>query len=307
MNNDERSPFDGMPFWGQDLTHISADLFQSVAYPEQYPADIQVHREHPALNFPVHWHPGPEVIYSRNRELTIMIDGKKYLLIPGDFILISSYSLHATFSKVGEERQDVMSISFQLPKLESMMPNIGELVISRDAPSATEEAKTRMRQLCEQIRSQQDIVDGGDIRFFITNQLLYMMLQLMYSAFLMGEQKGRREQRSARRRLTEVLAYLDDHFQEPLTTQSMADQFGYTREYFCRLFKNYSNQTFKQYLTQLRLTEAVKLLEGSSAPVGQIGIDCGFPDEKSFFAAFKRAYGLTPAQYRAQKGNSVFL
>ncbi len=306
MNDDECTPFDGLLSWEQELAHISADLFQSVEYPKQYPADIQLHRELPALNFPVHWHPGPEVIYSRNRKLTVTIDSRKHTLLPGDFILVSSYALHATCTEAAEGRQDVMSISFQLPRLETVVPNIGELVISRDAPKATEDAKIRMRQLCEQIRSQQDITESDDRQFLITNQLLYTMLYLMYTDFLVGEQKGRGEQRIAHRRLAEVFAYLDTHFREPLSTQSMADQFGYTREYFCRLFKSYSNQTFKQYLTQLRLSEALELLAKTDKPVGQIGMDCGFLSEKSFFSAFKRAFGITPAQYRAQKISDTF-
>ncbi|MCD8190807.1 MAG: cupin domain-containing protein [Clostridiales bacterium] len=79
-------------FDSNSTQYIHTDLFQKLDFPQQYPAFIQVHLEEPAQDVPLHWHPGSELIYSRNRELTIIIDGKRYLLPPGDFILISRYA-----------------------------------------------------------------------------------------------------------------------------------------------------------------------------------------------------------------------
>ena len=105
----------------------------------------------------------------------------------------------------------------------------------------------------------------------------------------------------ARNRFMDVLDYLEKHYQQPLTTQSVAAHFGYTREYFCRLFRRYGNYTFKQYLTEVRLNAVVHDLYTSDQSVGQIAMDHGFPDEKSFFTAFKKKYGVTPVQYRRNK------
>jgi AraC-like DNA-binding protein len=93
--------------------------------------------------------------------------------------------------------------------------------------------------------------------------------------------------------------YMKQHYQENLTTKQMAEQCGYTREYFCRLFKRYVHQTFKKYLTGLRLSATVQEMQKSDSSARQIAICHGFPDEKSFINAFKKEYGTTPAKWRA--------
>ncbi|MCD8190808.1 MAG: helix-turn-helix transcriptional regulator [Clostridiales bacterium] len=193
-----------------------------------------------------------------------------------------------------------MSISFQVSYLERMMPNLSHLAVDRHASGATEEDVARMQALCEQLRAHVDLERESESRYFETNKILYSILDLMYSAFCTGEQHRTRGDNSPHKRLFEVVNYLEDHYRENLTTQNVADHFGYSREYFCRLFKRYANQTFKQYLTEVRLAAAVKDLRMTDRGVGQIGIECGFPDEKSFFAAFRKKCGVTPTQYRAE-------
>jgi YesN/AraC family two-component response regulator len=109
-----------------------------------------------------------------------------------------------------------------------------------------------------------------------------------------------RKQEEMRNRIFEVLEYMERHYREELTTQSVAEQFGITREYFCRQFKRYTNQTFKDYLTGLRLSATVKEMRYSDKRARQIALCQGFPDEKSFIAAFKKEFGTTPARWRAE-------
>lgn len=90
-----------------------------------------------------------------------------------------------------------------------------------------------------------------------------------------------------------------------MTTKSVADHFGYTREYICRMFKKYSDQTFKEFLTEVRMREAVLELSVSDQNVGFIAMNHGFPDEKSFFTHFKKKYQMTPAQFRKQRADSL--
>jgi YesN/AraC family two-component response regulator len=93
---------------------------------------------------------------------------------------------------------------------------------------------------------------------------------------------------------------MEQHYREELTTQMVAERFGYTREYFCRSFKRYTNQTFKNYLTGLRLSATVCEMQRSKSRARQIAISQGFPDEKSFIAAFKKEFGTTPAKWNAE-------
>lgn len=156
-----------------------------------------------------------------------------------------------------------------------------------------------MGSLLEQLRVH---VEKSARRAFMTNAYLFHILDLMYTDFLVGHQDNHLKKLEVRNKMVDILSYIDTNYQQPLTTQSVADHFGYTREYFCRLFKQYSNHTFKQYLTELRLAAVVQNMKLSNRSVATIAMDEGFPDEKSFFIAFRKKYGVTPAQYKKAMG-----
>lgn len=274
--------------------YIRSDMSQQMDFPQEYPAFIQVHQEHPAMPVPAHWHSGPELIYSRNRHIDVLIDGKRTHVHPGGFVLMSSYAIHAIEPEEAEEPQDVLSISFQAQYLERMMPELRSSIISRDAPSATTRSKAEMVLLCEKLREQ---IEHGKA-YFELNQILFSILHLIYTDFLAGSQEAEIKQLNMRNKMLEVLDYLKANYRQPLTTQSVSEHFGYTREYFCRLFRQYGDQPFKQYLTSLRLAAAVQELVSTDKNIGTIALDHGFPDEKSFFNAFKKRYKMTPNQYR---------
>lgn len=283
--------------------YIDKDGFQHLKFPKEYPALIVMHMEHPPQDVPLHQHPSSELIYSRNREIAVTIDGEKKVIHPGEFLLISSYALHAVIPSKNPGNQDVMSITFQTSYLQRMLPDIREMKISREAPGATLEAVREMESLCEQLREQ--VLQGrNQTKQFETNRLLYEILKRMYSDFFCGMQEWNQEKERQREKITNLLSYLEEHYQDRITTQMIADRMGYSREYFCKFFKRYSNQTFKQYLTQIRLERAVEKLRESKEEgetILKIALDSGFPDEKSFFYAFRKQYGKTPAQFRGEK------
>ncbi len=268
------------------------DLFLRMELPEQCPALVQVCPSQSAQTVPLHWHPGGELLYSQKGEVTVLIDGESHLLRPGDFLLVSCYALHAIFPKNPAEEHDLMSVSF-LPRC---LGNRSALAVSRDAPGASAAAVAEMQALCQQLREQTEQERDDPAQAAAVSETLAAILRHIDADFCTGERRSN----EGNSRLFEALLYLEENYQENLTTKTVSDYFGYSREYFCRLFKRHSNQTFKQYLTELRLNAALRQLRTTDHGVGQIGMDCGFPDEKTFFAAFKRRAGMTPSQYRAR-------
>jgi AraC-like DNA-binding protein len=66
-----------------------------------------------------------------------------------------------------------------------------------------------------------------------------------------------------------------------------------------RQFKTVFHTTPHQYLVQVRLSHAARLLQHTSAPVHEITWRCGFEDSSAFCRAFKSVYGVSPLHYRA--------
>ncbi len=94
------------------------------------------------------------------------------------------------------------------------------------------------------------------------------------------------------------LAYIDEHYMEDLSLESVSAQFHFNSSYFCHYFKSKLNINFSQYLTQTRLAKAKELLEQSNDKVYQVAARLGYQDVKYFNRVFKKEFGLTPEEYR---------
>lgn len=95
-------------------------------------------------------------------------------------------------------------------------------------------------------------------------------------------------------------AYLQAHYQDPtLTTAQLAQELYASREHLSRAFKECTMESIHNYLTYLRMQHCRKALE-EGVSVLNACTESGFPDYSSFLKTFRRLYGITPAEYRAQ-------
>ena len=69
---------------------------------------------------------------------------------------------------------------------------------------------------------------------------------------------------------------------------------------FCRYFKENTGKTFKEYVLDMRIGYACKLLNSSMMNISQISATCGFESPVHFNRIFKRVTGMTPTFYREQ-------
>ncbi len=99
-----------------------------------------------------------------------------------------------------------------------------------------------------------------------------------------------------------ILDYIHSNYDRPLRQDELAEKFHFSKEYFCRFFKRYTGQTFKEYLTGCRLTHAEQMLRDSGSSVLEIAHCNGFADEQAFIRAFKNQYKETPGKYRRNLG-----
>jgi AraC-like DNA-binding protein len=87
---------------------------------------------------------------------------------------------------------------------------------------------------------------------------------------------------------------------QELTLRELSRSVGLSQSHIFYLFKNDSLPPPMQYLKALRMQSACELLETTDLSIKQIMLEVGIKDESHFVRDFKRTYGVTPAQYRAQ-------
>lgn len=100
------------------------------------------------------------------------------------------------------------------------------------------------------------------------------------------------------RRVKKVLEIIEEKLQEKLQVDDLSQSVNLSPSRLHHLFKSELGMPVVQYIKAKRLKQAKELLETSFLTVKEITIRAGFNDESRFVQDFKKAYGLTPAQYR---------
>lgn len=105
-------------------------------------------------------------------------------------------------------------------------------------------------------------------------------------------------------KLLEIKEYLDSNAQTIATVESLADQFYYSREHLCRLFKDYYKITLSEYLHRKKVERAQQALDLNSTVRYAFDIS-GFQSYSAFVKAFREITGVTPGKYRSLSGKKM--
>lgn len=97
-----------------------------------------------------------------------------------------------------------------------------------------------------------------------------------------------------------AVAYVEEHFREPITLKDVAGACYVNAAYLGRCFQKTTGTSFRQYLTNLRMEEAKRLLMRTDKKVYEIAEEAGFGESKYFVMKFTESMGCTPAEYRKQ-------
>ncbi|MFD0713550.1 response regulator [Paenibacillus sp. GCM10027626] len=92
--------------------------------------------------------------------------------------------------------------------------------------------------------------------------------------------------------------YMRAHFLEDISLKSVADHLALSPSYFSRMFSQETEQTFIDYLIELRIDYAKELLHTTNAKVYQISQMAGYDNPHYFSRLFKKVTGLSPGEYR---------
>ena len=100
--------------------------------------------------------------------------------------------------------------------------------------------------------------------------------------------------------LDDILYYIGHNYQESIKLETLATLFGYNSSYLGKLFKDKIGQSFNSYLDQVRIENAVKLLEDTDLRIYEISSRVGYKNVDYFQQKFKKIKGVNPTDYRTK-------
>lgn len=246
-----------------------------------------------------HWHEAIEVTYiAKGNPGTMYIEDNSYKLEEGEVYIINSRLIHS-FDTVITRDQRIVTLLIDYNWLRHCLPHtIRERsfnLIGRPKKDNQMVAFYELKALINKIRDFQneDITEDESLHQL---SVAVELISVLVKNFTVEKDI----QRDIPEVISEIIADFQNEYQNEIHLSAMAQRYNYSYAYFSKFFKRYLGVSPKKYLTMLRIQNAAELIEKTDDKLSKIAADTGFPDEKSFYAAFKEKYNLTPLEYRKQ-------
>lgn len=223
-----------------------------------------------------------------------IINGKEYPLKSGSVYILTPSDVH---SVIPAPSLDYFGIMFSEEIFKEGL--IGDYLISSKgrqlnlAPEEAEKMEGLIRLLSEERGNDKFSAD-------FTAGLMRSIMVLFFRAA--GEKQAENIPPSG---IKNAVIHIHRHFKEPISLSEVASVANLSEHYFCEMFKNAMGRGFTEYLTELRLRYAENLLKSSSDTVTEICFSSGFNSFSGFFRAFKKRYGVSPKEFRKNKGQKT--
>lgn len=99
-------------------------------------------------------------------------------------------------------------------------------------------------------------------------------------------------------RINKIYQFTFDHFHRDISIEEVSAQLNLSKESFCRYFKLKTGKTYVQFLMEVRVGYACKLLMENEKNVAEVCFSCGYNNASNFHHQFKSIKGKTPLQYQ---------
>lgn len=163
------------------------------------------------------------------------------------------------------------------------------IVLSPENPKALSHI---MNKICNLFRTSSPIIEH-EISGHITDLLNSLLAPMA------------RKSSSQPSAIVDSIAYINEHFQEQISLNHLAEMANLSLYHFTRSFAKETGFTPHQYLINARVAAAKFMLKSSEIPVKDIGYSAGFHSESSFCTTFKKWVGVTPTQYRGDSSKQT--
>ena len=241
----------------------------------------------PSWHHPLHAHRDyVELMFFAEGEAEITAGRHKFHCVPGDMVLIDKNIIHSTASVEGHPRD---TWCCQLSHVELPGQAQGHYILRCSSGEYANYILETFHQIFAFSRRNDRITDR------VCNELVGTMLTIFQEQLRRSPMLERDEELSFAQ---QILIYLNDHFAQRITLDSLARAFLTSRSRVSSEFKKEYETSPINYLIDKRLTESIWLLVNTTTPVHQIAQAVGYENPYYFIKLFTARMGLSPAAYR---------
>lgn len=253
---------------------------------------IFVDKKSVTSSFPLHWHDCWEleiVIGGSGRQ---SLNGVEYPLSRGSVYLLNPTDFHS----VESNGLVIYSIMFSDDEVPEELVGAFLKYTSGFCASVSEEKLQQLERICELIML--ECSHGLPMSRAAVKNLTQYFFVLLLRLFDVDVPKSAVQKKSP---VAEAVMYLNMHFRENPSLTDTAAYVKISTNYLSEQFRAVTGKTYKQYITDLKLNYAKKLLLSSGIAVTEVCFACGFASVSNFLRVFKDKFGVSPQNMRRGK------
>jgi AraC-like DNA-binding protein len=253
-----------------------------------------------------HFHPEIELIKIHNGMGTQFVGDNIKHFEAGDIILVGSNLPHFwRYDEENETKDDTLVSTvihfvehlwgerfFDLPE-NILIKNLLEK--SKRGLLLSGNVRKRIGELMEKMK-----INEGTYRLIYLLECLIIMASSNVEEVIPLSSLGFEHQSSIseKERINAIYEYAFKNFKERIPLEAIASEIGFAPSSFCRYFKSKTGKSFTDFITELRVGHACKLLHENKLNVKQICYESGFNNFSSFHKHFKAITGFSPQIYQ---------
>ncbi len=273
-----------------------------------------VERHKTEFTYPLHQHKEYELNFIENGKGVRRIVGDSVEEI-GDYelVLIGGEDLEHVWEQGNCRSTDIREITIQFPG-----DIFGSGLLSRNQFASIKRMLARAGHGLSfplasimKIYSVLDTIASEQERFIQFLKFLYILYELSVSddsRVLASSSFAHSAKSTESRRVQKVKQYIDDNYSKPLKLAELADLVGMSPVAFSRFFRRRTDRTLSDYIVDIRLGHAARMLVNTTKNVSEICYECGFNNLSNFNRTFKAKRNYTPREFRAMfKKNKVLV
>lgn len=237
------------------------------------------------FDFPSHLHKETEIVYITEGRCILHIEHQQYELTKGMIAVIFPHCVHSYHARFDYEATIYL--------LDSVFLSDYEALLTAYCPETPIfESSVDMKSLLQQT---EPLSPTANYRQYFLQKALW---QLIFAQFLQVLELRKRA--SENLSLThQILSYIDTHYREPLSADSVAEALHSNVYTISKIFSNKIEMSFPLYLAHLRISHAKQLLETTTLSILEIALQSGFETQRSFNRHFINQTQTTPRVYRS--------
>lgn len=247
-----------------------------------------------------HIHGDFEICIVLKGEIVYKISGIEYNCKESDIVICNPLEIHEMFS---ENNAVLLCIQFSPEYLKEL--GYENVLFDINYISADERVKyKRTYEAIYRLSKSYFADEDKDIKLICCGWLNILIHYLLQNSSSKGQEKKKIIDDN-RHVINSIVDYLNEHYSEKVSLIEVADMVHLNHQYLSRLFKKYTGVNFQDFLTTIRLYQALYLINETDESLTDICFECGFSDYKYLNSKFQKQYGCSPKEYRKKHPRKI--